>query len=148
MTPGRGQGEQGQTAVLIIGFALVVAMLVAVVVDATAAYLRRQALNTLADGAALAAADGIEGAQVYLSGLDDSADVDPAVARTLVADYLAAVDAGSRYPGLSHQVETSGERVVVRVAAPLDLPLGFPGIVGSTRVTATAAAVVTVTEAP
>jgi uncharacterized membrane protein len=93
------RGEQGQTAVLIVGFALVVAMLVVVVVDATAAYLRRQALNTLADGAALAAADGIEGRQVYLAGIDGSAPVDPAMARTLVADYLVAVDAGGRYPG-------------------------------------------------
>lgn len=142
----RERNERGQAAVLIIGFTLVVAMMVVVVVDATAGYLRRQALNTLADGAALAAADGIEGEQVYLAGLRERAVVDPEAARALVSDYLVAVDAGGRYPGLSHSVETDGERVVVRVAAPLDLPLPLPGVGDVTRVTATAAAVITLSE--
>lgn len=136
--------EAGQTAILIIGFTLVLALMVVVVVDATAAYLRRQALLTLADGAALAAADGIAGEQVYLSGLEEAAVVDPVAAQQLVSDYLAAVDAGTRYPGLSHAVETDGDRVVVRMAAPLDLPLPFPGTGDTTRVRATAAAVIAV----
>jgi hypothetical protein len=130
--------------VLIIGFTLVIAMAVVVVVDASAAFLRRQALSSLADGAALAAADGLQGEQVYTGGLDDRAHVDPEVARILVDSYLSSVGAGARYPGLSHAVETDGERVVVRVAAPLDLPLPLPGVPGTTRVGATAAAVIAV----
>lgn len=140
---GRRRDDAGQTALLIIGFTIIIAMTVVVVVDATAAYLRRQALNTLADGAALAAADGIAGEQVYLQGLDERAVVDPAAAQELVDAYLASVDAGARYPGLSHAVETDGERVVVRLAGPLDLPLPFPGTGDTTHVTATAAAVIT-----
>lgn len=142
-TDGRRRDDAGQTALLIIGFTIIIAMTVVVVVDATAAYLRRQALNTLADGAALAAADGIAGEQVYLQGLDERAVVDPAAAQELVDAYLASVDAGARYPGLSHAVETDGERVVVRLAGPLDLPLPFPGTGDTTHVTATAAAVIT-----
>lgn len=144
--PRRRQGEEGQTAVLIIGFVLVIAMTVVVVVDATAAYLRRQALDTLADGAALAAADGIAGEQVYTQGLGERAAVDPEAARVLVGDYLGSVGAGARYPGLRSAVETDGERVVVRLWAPLDLPLPLPGVVSRTRVAATAAAVVSVSE--
>ena len=136
--------ERGQTAVLIIGFTVVLAMMIAVVVDATAAYLRRQALDTLADGAALAAADGIQGERVYTSGLGDRAEVDPANARELVAAYLASVGAGRRYPGLTHDVETDGERVVVRVSAPLDLPFPFPHVGDSSHVSAVAAAVTAV----
>jgi uncharacterized membrane protein len=143
---GRSRDDRGQTALLIIGFTLVVAMMVVVVVDATAAYLRRQALNTLADGAALAAVDGIEGEQVYLAGLDEKAAVDPEAARELVASYLVAVDAHRRYPGLSHTVETDAERVVVRVAAPLELPLPFPGTGDTTHIRSTAAAVITLGE--
>ncbi len=142
----RRRGEAGQTAVLIIGLTLVLAMTVVVVVDATAGYLRRQALNTLADGAALAAADGIQGEQVYTGGLGERAAVDPAAARFLVEEYLASVDAGRRYPGLTHAVEADGERVVVHVAAPLDLPLPLPRTGDTAHVTATAAAVVTVGE--
>ena len=138
--------ERGQTAVLIIGFMLVVALTVVVVVDATAAYLRRQALDTLADGAALAAADGLEGEQVYLAGLGETATVDPGHAKALVVQYLGAVGAGGRYPGLSHRVDTVGDRVVVRVAAPLELPFPVPGVGDSAQVTATAAAVISVGE--
>lgn len=143
--PGRSS-ERGQTALLIIGFVLVIAMMIVVVVDATSAYLRRQALSTLADGAALAAADGIEGEQVYTEGLGERATVDPERARELVAGYLSSVKAAQRYPGLVHVVETDGERVVVRVGAPLDLPLPLPGVAEETDVVATAAAVVAVSE--
>lgn len=119
--------EAGQTTLLIIGFATVAAMMVGVVVDASAAYLRRQGLDSLADGAALAAADGIQGEQVYEGGLGEHAQIDPAVARGYVADYLAATGAARKYPGVGCTVETAGDRVVVRVRAPLDLPITPPG---------------------
>lgn len=136
--------ERGQTTVLIIGFVLVIAMAVVVVVDASAAYLRRQALSSLADGAALAAADGLQGEQVYTAGLGERATVDPQAARALVEAYLVSVRAGQRYPGLSHSVETDGDRVVVRVGAPLDLPLPLAGVAQGVPVRATAAAVIAV----
>jgi len=59
-----------------------------------------------------------------------------------VTGYLAETRAGQRFPGLSHSVDTDGERVVVRVAAPLELPLPLPDVGRTTRVTATAAAVI------
>ena len=74
---------------LIIGFAVVVALLVAVVVDASAAYLRRQGLNSAADAAALAATDGVQGEQVYTQGLGKRAEIDPVAARRYVAEYFA-----------------------------------------------------------
>ena len=40
--------ERGQASVLIIGFAVVLAMVVALVVDSSAAYLQRQGLDSLA----------------------------------------------------------------------------------------------------
>lgn len=138
--------DRGQTAVLVIGFTLVLALMVVVVVDATAAYLRRQGLNTLADGAALAAVDGIAGEKVYLAGIEEQAAVDPEAARVLVSSYLAAVDAHRRYPGLSHSVETDADRVVVRLATPLDLPLPFPGMGDTAHIRSTAAAVITLGE--
>lgn len=125
---------------LIVGFTVVLALMVAVVVDASAAYLRRAGLDTLADGAALAAADAVEGRQVYEGGLDRWADLDPAAARGYVAAYLRASGAAQRYPGLRYDVEVGTERVVVRVAAPLDLPLTPPGWERQPTVTATAAA--------
>lgn len=133
------RSERGQVSVLVIGFFVVAALLVAVVVDASAAYLHRQRLDALADGAAIAAVDGLQEASVYQHGLGEKAVLDPAQARALVADYLRGVG-GSRYAGLRYQVFTTPDSVTVRVTAPLALPLAPPGWGNDTRVTASAAA--------
>ena len=136
--------DSGQTTLLILGLAVVVLMAVGVVVDASAAYLRRSGLDSLADGAALAAADGIEGRQVYEDGLRERARIDPAVARAFVADYLGASGAARHYPGLGYEVDATTDRVVVRVTAPLDLPITPPGWPRRPVISGTAAAFVVV----
>lgn len=140
------RAESGQTTLLLVGFLVVAAMMVGVAVDASAAYLRRQGLDSLADGAALAAADGVQGRQVYEGGLGERARIDPALARTLVTDYLVAVGAVRQYPGLRYAVDASAERVVVRVSAPLDLPITPPGWAERPVISATAASYVVVAE--
>ena len=66
------RSESGQATILIVGLATVLAMGVAVVTDASAAYLQRQGLDNLADGAALAGADlGAAGDDVYTGGIGD-----------------------------------------------------------------------------
>ena len=137
--------EGGQVTVMIIGFFLVVGLLTVVVVDASTAYLRNQSLNSLADGAALAAVDGIEGEQVYRGDLDDRAEIDPRLADQYVEQYLSDIDASEDYPGLVWSVDLVGERAVVEVSAPLSLPFSPPGWDDSTIVTGEASAVVPVT---
>lgn len=138
--------ETGQTSLLIIGFAIVVVMMVAVVVDASAAYLRRQGLDSLADGAALAAADGVQGEQVYQGGLGEHAQIDPVAAEKYVADYLLALGARERYPGLTYSVDAGADSVVVTIRAPLDLPLTPPGWEHRPVITGTAASFVVVSD--
>lgn len=126
MRPGE---ERGSTIPLIVGFALVLALVVAFVVDASAAYLRRQALDGLADGAALRGADlGVAGTWVYADGLG-TADLEVAAdeAGRAVTDYLTATGAYRRYPGLQVAVSVDDHRVRVRLSAPLELPLRVPG---------------------
>lgn len=142
----RRRDERGQTALLIVGFAVVAIMMVAVVVDASAAYLRRAGLDSLADGAALAAADGIQGRQVYEGGLGERARIDPAVARRYVAAYFRDTGAARRYPGFSYDVDAGTERIVVQVAAPLDLPITPPGWDRRPTISATAASFVVVSD--
>ena len=86
---------------LIIGLCGVLAMGVAVVTDASAAYLQRQGLDSLADGAALAGADlGAAGDDVYTGGLgDDRLAITEAEARAAVAAYLAARRRARPIPG-------------------------------------------------
>lgn len=133
--------ERGTITVLVVGFLVVLGLLTAVVVDASAAYLRRQSVNGLADGAALAAADGAQGAAVYEHGLGERAPLDPLVARAAVAEYLRSTGADRTYPGLSWQVTSTGTTVTVRLSAPLDLPLDPAGWADTTTVVGTGSAV-------
>lgn len=121
--------EAGQATVMIVGLAVVLAMLVATVVDASAAYLQRQGLDTVADGAALRGADlGASGRETYGSGVPPARlGLTAAAARAAVGAYLVEAGAYRRYPGLRYQVRIGDGRVSVRLQAPLDLPLTIPG---------------------
>ena len=138
--------ERGTASVMIVGLAVVAIMLVGVVVDASAAYLRRSGLDSLADGAALAAADWVQGRQVYEGGLGERAQIDPAVARVYVEQYLRDTGAARRYPGLRYDVDAGVDRVVVQVTAPLDLPITPPGWERRPVIAGTAASFVVVSD--
>lgn len=144
--PSRAGDDRGTTTVLLVGLAVVLMLLVGVTVDASAAYLRRQGLDNLADGAALAAADGVQGRQVYQSGLGETALIDSEVAGEYVATYLLEVDAARTYPGLRYTVVASTDRIVVTVSAPLDLPVRPPGWAGVPMVSSSAASYVVVSD--
>jgi uncharacterized membrane protein len=137
--------ERGTVTLLIIGFAVVLLMMTAVVTDASAAYLQRQGLDTLADGAALTAADaGASGDDVYDGGLDADLHLDADVARAAALSYLHRVGAYQRYPGLTAQVtvDSTSRRVIVEVHAPIRLPLHVPGSPEQAEVGSTGAATV------
>ncbi|MEZ0578445.1 pilus assembly protein TadG-related protein [Nocardioides sp. MH1] len=138
------RAERGSSSVMIIGFALVVVLLVAVVIDAGAAYLERQDLDSLADGAALYGADAAaEGRDVYAGGLGrQDLHLSADVARAAVGDYLRSTGAYADHPGLHASVTVRDDRVVVEVVAPLALPLDLPGAAVRPTVRARGSAVV------
>lgn len=143
---GRRRDAGGSIAPLVVGLAVVVAMLVAVVVDVSAAFLRREAMNAVADAAALAATDGLQGDQAYRGGLGERVEIDVDAARRYVAEHLRLTGATARFPGLWWSVTAAGDEVVVRLRAPLELPLRVPGSDSEVQVGATAAAVVRLSE--
>jgi Flp pilus assembly protein TadG len=142
----RARDESGQVTLLIIGFFLVLLMAVAMVVDASSAFLQRQALDSLADGAALQGAD-LGSVGTYQGGVPDQRleQVGRQV-HDAVGDYLVAVGALERYPNLRHDVQVDRDAGVVRVTlrAPLRLPLRIPGMEGDATIGATGSAAVTV----
>ena len=145
---GRAADQRGQATLMIVGFALVLAMAVAVVVDASAAYLQRQGLATVADGAALRGADlGATGREVYRGGVPSGRlDLAADAVRAAVHDHLVSSGAYAKYPGLSFavDVDAAASRVTVRLQAPLQLPLTLPGAPDVATVGATGSAVVVV----
>ena len=145
----RHRSERGTVTLLVVGFAVVLLMMAAVVTDASAAYLQRQSLDTLADGAALTAADaGASGDEAYGEGLDADLHLDADVARAAVFGYLRRVGAFARYLGLTAtvSVDSTARRVLVEVHAPLHLPLHLPGSPEHADVGARSAATVGVDE--
>ena len=145
----RHRSERGTVTLLIVGFALVLLMMTAVVTDASAAYLQRQGLDTLADGAALTAADaGGSGDEAYGDGLDADLHLDADAARAAAVGYLHRIGAFTRYPGLTAtvSVDSSAQRVIVEVHAPINLPLHVPGSPERADIGATSAATVGVDE--
>lgn len=145
---GRVSDERGQATVMIVGLAVVLAMLVAVVVDASAAYLQRQGLDTVADGAALRGADlGATGQETYTTGVPArDLRLTPDAVRAAVRGYLADIGAYARYPGLTFDVavDDTDRRVSVAIRAPIDLPLTVPGTPQHATVGSTGSAVVAV----
>ncbi|MBZ5732904.1 pilus assembly protein TadG-related protein [Nocardioides sp. TRM66260-LWL] len=141
----RPRADDGSVIPLIVGFALVLVLAIALVVDATAAFLHRQSLDNLADGAALQAADLGAAGRAYQGGVPgERLAVDPASAREAVAAFLDDAGVAERYPGLRFAVEVRPDEVVVTVSAPLDLPLRLPGAASRPRIVARGAAVTVV----
>lgn len=139
----RTRDDRGQVTVLVIGFAIVLLMAIGLVVDSSAAYLSRQSLATLADGAALAGADQLQGDTAYDEGLGEHTPIDRETARRSVEQHLRAVGAYDDHPGLRVRVDVVGDRVVVRLVSPLELPFRVDGLT-DTEVAASGAARVTV----
>ncbi|KRF17538.1 pilus assembly protein TadG-related protein [Nocardioides sp. Soil796] len=138
--------DDGQVTVLIVGFAIVLVLAVGLVVDASAAYLQRQGLDNVADGAALAGADEIRGTAVYDGGLKgERAPLDARAAHAAVGAYLREIGAYGDYPALTYVVHVRDNAVVVNVSAGLDLPITV-GSLSETRVGSRGSAVVDVQE--
>jgi hypothetical protein len=137
----RGRGEEGQMTVLIIGFTAVVLMMIVVVTDISKVFLVRRDLDATADGAVLAAANGL--AAIYSQpATSGNAALDPDEARRLAADYLDSVGAGNRFDGLDWSADVDGTTVTVTLTSTVDLPFEPPGWQGSADIASDASAVV------
>jgi len=123
------RGERGQTAPLLIALAAIVLLLVVVVIDASAAYLGHQQVDSIADGAALRGADlAAEGDDTYRHGVGSGPlSLATGKARAAVLDYLRETGAIRTHPGLRATVRIAGDRVVGGLTAPVALPLHLPG---------------------
>jgi uncharacterized membrane protein len=129
--------------VLIIGFTAIVLMLIVVVTDISKVFLVRRNLDATADGAVLAAANGL--AAIYAqagTSTGENAQIDPEEARRLTAEYLDSVDASNRFGGLDWSASVDGTTVTVELSSSVDLPFEPPGWQGSAEVASSAAAVV------
>jgi Flp pilus assembly protein TadG len=118
------EGEQGSVLILTIGFVVVIMLLVAVVVDASKLFLTRRALASVADGAAVSAAQDVDPAAVYASPAGEALPLSPT---RVAADVRAYVRRAAGESGLTDlqvvAVGVQGPDVTVTLSARSVLPL-------------------------
>lgn len=99
---GRNAGnDEGQVAVLIIGFVMLSLLILTVVMAASAVYVERKKLLSVADGASLAAADTFALADVQGSAGAPVPTLSDGTVQSAVQRYLADTGAAGRFDGLS-----------------------------------------------
>ena len=115
--------DRGQITLLVIGFTLVLAVLIAVVVTASRVFLYRRALSTATDGAAIFAANQLDEAAFYAGGAGEHLPISADGARHAVAEYVARTGLAERFDGFGYAVGTDGRVVTVTFTARVELPL-------------------------
>lgn len=99
-------GEDGQVGVLIIGYLLLTLLVLAVVLAASSVYLGHTRLLSVADGAALAAADNFTMDTGAPGGRGRQPVLDAAAVRSSVEGYLERTAAGQRFTSLTVAAST------------------------------------------
>ncbi len=117
--------ESGQLAIMIIGFAVIVMLLVTLIANTSKAFLWRRSLSSWADAAALAATQTASDDVIFGGGLTGNLPVDEAAAEEFVADYLHRQRVAERYPGLAADVAVDEGAGVVTVTLTATMPLAF-----------------------
>jgi hypothetical protein len=116
-----GDGERGSTLPFVLVSWTVAALMAFGAIAASDAFLEQQAVQSVCDGAALAAAGSADEAAVYARGVGAQVPLTRAGAQAAVADHLAA--GGTRLD--SWGAETDGAEVTVRCTRRVQIAFGW-----------------------
>jgi hypothetical protein len=119
-TDGR-DGERGSTLPFVLVCWLVAALMAFAAIAASDAFLEQQEVQSVCDGAALAAANRAAEEVVYAAGVGTELPLTRATAQAAVADQLA--DGGTELDAWS--AETDGVEVTVRCTRHVDIAFGW-----------------------
>jgi Flp pilus assembly protein TadG len=114
-------GERGSTLPFVLVCWLVAALMVFGAIAASDAFLEQQEVQSVCDGAALAAANHTDEAVLYSTGVGDELPLTRPTAQAAVADQLA--DGGTALDSWS--AETDGAEVTVRCTRYVDIAFGW-----------------------
>ena len=117
----REDGERGSTLPFVLVCWTVAALMAFGAIAASDAFLEQQDVQSVCDGAAIAAADSTDEGAVYAHGVGTELPLTPATAQAAVADQLA--DGGIRLDSWS--AETDGTEVTVRCTRNVDIAFGW-----------------------
>jgi uncharacterized membrane protein len=115
------QRERGSTLPFVLLCWSVAALMALGAIAASDAFLEQQRVQSVCDGAALAAADRVDAAAVYRSGVGTALPLTDDAAQAAVADHLAA--GGDRLDSWSAQ--TDGTEVTLRCTREVPIAFGW-----------------------
>ena len=113
--------ERGSTLPFVVVCWAVAALMALGAIAASDAFLEQQQVQSVCDGAALAAANAADEALLYTGGVGSDLPLTRETAQTAVADQLA--DGGSRLDAWS--ARTDGVEVTVRCTRSVDIAFGW-----------------------
>jgi hypothetical protein len=113
--------ERGSTLPFVLVCWLVAALMAFGAIAASDAFLEQQQVQSVCDGAALAAANRADEAVVYVEGVGSQLPLTPEAAQLAVADQLA--DGDARLDAWS--AETDGAEVTVRCTRYTEIAFGW-----------------------
>ena len=117
--------DRGSVLLLVLGFAGLLIVLVAVVADVSAVILAKRNVASAADGAAVSAAQALDLDALRSQGLGEQIPLSTDDARARVAAYEAQVR--PQQPGLTLAVRVEGRTAVVTGRRTVRLPFRLPG---------------------
>jgi Flp pilus assembly protein TadG len=117
----RDDGERGSTLPLVLVCWLVAALMAFGAIAASDAFLEQQEVQSVCDGAALAAANQADERIAYTEGVGADLPLSAATAQAAVADQLA--DSGAALDAWS--AETDGTEVTVRCTRHVEIAFGW-----------------------
>lgn len=116
----------GSVMTLAIGLFVVVVSLCTLGADVSSLWVTRHGLDSVADGAALAAAQAVDAEVIYRHGLTSPVRLNPVLAKEKVTAYVTAANAKARFVGLRiRSVNVTNSRVHVELQCAPDLPFGY-----------------------
>ena len=117
----RGRGERGSTLPFVVVCWTVAALMAFGAIAASDAFLEQQEVQSVCDGAALAAANAADEAVLYTDGVGTDLPLTRETAQAAVADQLA--DGGTALDAWS--AETEGAEVTVRCTRHVEIAFGW-----------------------
>lgn len=113
--------------VLSLGLTIISLLVVTLSVNVASLWLTHRNLDGVADAAALAGAQGINGQLLYRSTqMPSQLPIDQVLARRYIAEYLTKSGARQRFPQLRvRSITVQNNQVHVVIATPASLPFGY-----------------------
>ena len=126
----RDRRDDGQVTIAVIGFAMIVLLLFAVVVSGSRVFLGQRDLAAAADSAAASAAQAVSEPAVYGDVVGAELPIDPAAAQARVAEYVGLAGLTESFADFTVvAVSVSGATVSVTFTARAPMP--FSGMLSA-----------------